>query len=80
MITTKQTNSNLHEASFNENPIGHFVRDVDGYFYYSPSADGLWGEYELRLIADKLKEMNAEWDAEVAKVASEPFIWREDNL
>jgi hypothetical protein len=73
MITTERKSNNLEEAYFNTKHIGSFVRDVDGFFYYSPNSEGgIWAEYELREIADKLKEMNKAWNEEIERVFSDP--------
>jgi len=34
-----------------------------GYLYFFPQRSGYWPAYALREIADKLDELNAEWDA-----------------
>jgi hypothetical protein len=92
VITAKEQDQNLHEVFFKDKLIGCLIRSDDGYFYYSPGkTSGLWGEWEMRAIADKLKEMNAEWDDKVKeelyqkkheqdKKDNQPWTWREDNL
>lgn len=48
--------------------IGYISKDVDGYFYWWPSArrsDGSWDSHALRTIADKLDGLNKEWHNEV---------------
>lgn len=47
--------------------LGDFVMDVDGYYGWWPlrGKTGSWPSYALRMIADKLDELNAEWDNEV---------------
>ena len=47
--------------------LGDFAKDVDGYYYYwpSPYPNGSWPAYALRMIADKLDELNKEWDDEI---------------
>ena len=43
-----------------------FVKDVDGYFYYSPENHrGHMSASALRIIADELDRINAEWDAHI---------------
>jgi hypothetical protein len=42
--------------------IGDMFPDVDGFYYFWPIKEGgSWSEYSLRLLADKLKELNKEW-------------------
>lgn len=47
--------------------VGDIVKDVDGYFYWWPLRTnyGSWPAYALRMIADKLDELNKEWDESV---------------
>ena len=44
--------------------LGTFERDVDGYFYFwrNEKLTGCDSSYVLRGIADKLDEVNKEWD------------------
>lgn len=44
--------------------IGHFIRDVDSYLHYWPleSLRGSWNSNTLRLIANKLDEINKDHD------------------
>lgn len=52
------------KVEINEKLIGHFIRDVDGYLYYWPleSLRGSWNSNALRLIANKLDELNKDYD------------------
>jgi hypothetical protein len=44
----------------------HIVTLEDGYYYYEPPIKGgVFGAWELRVIADYLDELNKPWDAEV---------------
>jgi hypothetical protein len=38
--------------------IGVFLQDEDGYFYYWPETQGCWSASKMRIIADKLDELN----------------------
>jgi hypothetical protein len=52
--------------------IGDFVVAEDGYWVYFPeNKGGSWDEYILRLLLDKLCEMNKPWDEEVNKYFDE---------
>lgn len=45
-----------------------FVCGLDGYYAYWPQqAQGALPESALRVIADHLRKLNAEWDAEVQR-------------
>ncbi len=48
--------------------LGALLMEVDGYFYFWPeSSGGFWPEWTLRGIADKLADLNREWDERVAR-------------
>ena len=50
----------------NNQMIGELIMDVDGYFYFwSTVKDGCWPSYILRYIADKLDEINKDWDNKI---------------
>ena len=44
-----------------------FVKDVDGFWYYSLGKDGLLSEHDLVIIADLLSERNKEWNEHINK-------------
>jgi hypothetical protein len=40
----------------------------DGYFYFWPEDNnGAWSSYHLRELADKMDEINKQWDEQVEK-------------
>ena len=43
--------------------IGHFTPEVDGFFYFSVEQynGGVWSDYALLEIGNKLKEINQPW-------------------
>ena len=48
--------------------IGEMIQDVDGYFYYFPIENGgAWTPWIMRLIADKMDELNKRWDDTVGR-------------
>mgnify|MGYP006267590761 CR=1 FL=1 len=48
--------------------IGELLMDVDGYFYFwSEDSNGAWSSHHLREVANKLDELNKEWDKQVEK-------------
>lgn len=52
-----------YKIKFGDKHIGHLLMDVDGYFYFKPLNDlGLWSSYSLRMIADKIDEINFDFD------------------
>jgi hypothetical protein len=55
----------------NEKEIGFLYIEVDGYYVYQPNggpAPSCWSAYGMREIADKLDELNREWDKEVKRL------------
>jgi len=58
----KQTNTS-YKVLFNTKYLGMAEMGVDGFynFYADDSNKGYWSSYSLRLIADKLDELNKEW-------------------
>jgi len=68
-IDVQKIERNKYEVLINEKLIGHFIRDVDGYLYYWPlkSLSGSWNSNALRLIANKLDELNKELDNSIKK-------------
>lgn len=75
MITLNKITENLYEALFSQNSktLGFFDRDIDGYFYFEDykSQNGVWSSYALRAIADKLDEINKDWDEQIKKLEDE---------
>lgn len=52
----------------NEVKIGDFFKDVDGFYYFWPKLHGgSWNALVMRIIADKLDELNRPWEEEIAK-------------
>ena len=63
MIKTNYVIDGVHAVYFNKKRLGAFVVQDDGYFgFYADEPSGYWSSYALRLIADKLDEMNKTWD------------------
>lgn len=50
--------------------IACYVRDVDGYFYCELMGTGLYSDYTLIELGNKLKELNKDWDDEIKRVFS----------
>jgi len=62
MIETNYVIDGVHAVYFNKKEIGVFAIQDDGYFGFYGAGDGYWSSFALRLIADKLDEMNKAWD------------------
>lgn len=49
-----------------------FIHLEDGYLYFYPKESrGALSSHHLRIVADYLDEMNAEWDAQVSRMCEE---------
>jgi hypothetical protein len=61
-IILKKVNDSLYEVYFQSSTyLGQFIMEVDGDFYYWPSKkSGCWSAWSLRLISDKLTELNSQ--------------------
>lgn len=46
---------------------GEIFPDVDGYYYWFVNNKGSLGAAELRIIANRLDELNKEWDEKINK-------------
>lgn len=67
-INTQEITKGRYKVFFNTNYLGDLVMDVDGYFYYWPSIEkGAWSSYSMRMIADKMDELNKPWDDYIEK-------------
>jgi hypothetical protein len=55
------------EVYINQVLVGEMVMNNDGYyvFFYNNDRGGYWESAPLRMVADKLDEMNTEWDMQV---------------
>lgn len=58
--TIKQDNIYEVRVESNNKLIGHFIPEVDGSYYFAPyeSNGGLWSEFALLAIGNKLKSIN----------------------
>lgn len=58
-----------HAVYFEGKKIGKFILDEAGYYGYwpEPKLTGYWSSYAIRMIADKLDELNKEWDQQVVE-------------
>ena len=64
MIKLEQKKACLYDVVFNNGKkIGEFYMEVDGYYVYQPlEGNGFLTEHSLKLILEKLTEINKEWD------------------
>ena len=68
MIETNYVIDGVYAVYFNKKRLGAFVIQDDGYFgFYPDDLKGYWSSNALRLIADKLDEINAAWDEYIDK-------------
>lgn len=47
--------------------IGNLYQEVDGFwvFWQEEALSGFWSQHVLRQLADKLEELNADWDRQL---------------
>lgn len=67
-LKLEQKKVGFYDVSFhNGKKLGSFYMEVDGYYVFNPDMEngGYWNEYSLKLIIQKLEELNKEWDAHV---------------
>lgn len=65
-ITLEKLNNSNQEVRFNNKLLGHFIMQEDGYYmFFCLEDNGGWSSYSLKLIADKLDEVNKEFNDEV---------------
>ncbi len=51
--------------------LGELLMDVDGYFYFWPEDNnGAWAANHLRDVADRLDEVNKDWNNQIIKELS----------
>ena len=69
LIALEKKKNNIYDVIFYTGTfLGTFQKDMDGYFkYWPPLRNGYWSAHVLRAIADKLDELNKEWDDEVRR-------------
>lgn len=65
MIKLERTTTDYpsYHIYYNDVFLGATYQDESGYFnFYHNNNTGYWSAHSLRLIADKLDELNKEWD------------------
>jgi hypothetical protein len=65
MLTfTKIDNRYEVRVESNNKLLGQFILNIDGFYHFSmldTPINGLWSDYVLAEIADKLKKLNHDW-------------------
>jgi hypothetical protein len=66
-LRTEEISKYNHRVLFGDRLLGHFIMDVDGFYYfdYVTAPNGLWTSYSLRMVADLLEEMNKPYENNV---------------
>jgi hypothetical protein len=54
-----------YEVYFGMSHLGYFYTEIDGFWVFSVEQQGYWNEFSLRMIADKLEEMNKPYNEEI---------------
>lgn len=70
-LITLVDHGRYRSVMFGRKCVGTAYRLEDGCYYYEQSADGVMAAWSMRAIADKLDELNREWEGLIAKMAKE---------
>jgi hypothetical protein len=64
MVTfTKQSENDYLVVFENGVILGHLLKEVDGYFVFYPELrGGFWESLIMRILADKMDDLNRDWD------------------
>lgn len=68
-LELRYSDSIQHTAYLGGKRIGRFLMDESGYFGYWPDEKltGYWSSHSIRIVADKLDELNKDWDDHVVQ-------------
>jgi len=58
-------NSSSLDVYLGTQKVGLFYLEVDGFWVFNSTGDGYWNEFSLRLIADRLEELNKSWNEQI---------------
>jgi hypothetical protein len=61
----KHEDSSSLDVYIGSQKVGLFYLEVDGFWVFNPIGTGYWNECSLRLIADKLEELNKSWNEQL---------------
>ena len=72
-ISFNKINNQKYDVIFeNGIKLGELLMDCDGYFYFwFERCDGSWESWVLRIICDKMDEINKPWNDEIYKYFNE---------
>lgn len=61
--------SRVYTVKVGNTLVGELYAEADGFYVFDPivGRTGYWPEWMLRSIADKLQEVNKEWQEEITK-------------
>jgi hypothetical protein len=69
MITTIEDGNAIDFFFDSKKYLGYAYREADGYYVFENALqNGFFTSYSLRMIADKLDELNKEWDEQVKTI------------
>lgn len=73
-LTLKPAEGQNYQMFWNDSiEIGRAIIEVDGFYYFLPNQNGggLWQAYVLKAVAEKLDELNLEWDNKIKQYFEE---------
>lgn len=81
MLNLIKQDNNIQEVRFNEKTLGHFIMQEDGYYIFCTqnSPEG-WSSYALKLVADKLDEVNKPYDDSVKEYFENSYCKYEKEM
>jgi len=81
MFNFEQVSNNEYVIKSDDKIAGNLLKDEDGYFYYWPKKvnEKCWDSLTLKIISEKLDELNKDWDREVNKFFSTQVVTLKNN-
>jgi hypothetical protein len=65
-----EKDGNVYNFYWKENKVhlGYAYQEVDGYYVFVPVGTGSWPGYGLEMVANKLEELNKDWDKQLMRL------------
>ena len=66
---TYVNHNGVYDVMLGDRKIGEMFMEVDGFYVFAeePFMKGYWDEWILLELGNKLKELNTEWEAQIAR-------------
>lgn len=75
-VEVTKTEDGVYELGVNNKPIGEYILDADGYYYFwlKWGIAGSWNSNALRLIADEMDKLNKNFDKHLTKYINDESL------